>query len=243
MIGKDYLPFQIPTRLMFKSGNPKTDKNQSVEGLENIVVLHLNLAPEKLSGFQMCPMASKGCASACLHTAGNPVFQAQKDKGRINRARFYMQDRPNFLIKLFKELENFVKWCNKNKKIGVVRLNTTSDVPWEIHNIFEKFPMLQFYDYTKIQKRALKFARGEYPPNYHLTYSLNEDNYDKAMQVLNEGGNIAVVFRKDLPDTFAGRKVVNGDLHDLRYLDPKNVVVGLKAKGKAKTDYSGFVMD
>ena len=63
------------------------------------------------------------------------------------------------------------------------------------------------------------------------------------MQVLNEGGNIAVVFRKDLPDTFAGRKVVNGDLHDLRYLDPKNVVVGLKAKGKAKTDYSGFVMD
>ena len=103
--------------------------------------------------------------------------------------------------------------------------------------------MLQFYDYTKIQKRALKFARGEYPSNYHLTYSLNEDNYDKAMQVLEEGGNIAVVFRKDLPDTFMGKKVVNGDLHDLRYLDPKNVVVGLKAKGKAKTDYSGFVMD
>ena len=122
-------------------------------------------------------------------------------------------------------------------------LNTTSDISWENYNLFEKFPMLQFYDYTKIQKRALKFARGEYPPNYHLTYSLNEDNYDKAVEVLNEGGNIAVVFRKDLPDTFMGKKVVNGDLHDLRYLDPKNVVVGLKAKGKAKTDYSGFVMN
>jgi hypothetical protein len=178
-----------------------------------------------------------------LHTAGNPVFQAQKDKGRINRARFYMQDRDKFMTQLTRELVNFVKWCDKNKKIGVVRLNTTSDISWENYNLFEKFPMLQFYDYTKIQKRALKFARGEYPPNYHLTYSLNEDNYDKAMQVLEEGGNIAVVFRKDLPDTFAGRKVVNGDLHDLRYLDPKNVVVGLKAKGKAKTDTSGFVME
>jgi hypothetical protein len=242
-MGKLNLPYKEPTRLMFKSGNPKTDKNQSVEGLENIVVLHLNLAPADLSGYNVCPMASQGCKSDCLHTAGNPVFQAQKDKGRINRARFYMQDRDKFMTQLTRELVNFVKWCDKNKKIGVVRLNTTSDISWENYNLFEKFPMLQFYDYTKIQKRALKFARGEYPPNYHLTYSLNEDNYDRAVEVLNEGGNIAVVFRKDLPDTFMGKKVVNGDLHDLRYLDPKNVVVGLKAKGKAKTDYSGFVMD
>ena len=242
-MGKLNLPYKEPTRLMFKSGNPKTDKNQSVEGLENIVVLHLNFAPADLSGYNVCPMASQGCKSACLHTAGNPVFQAQKDKGRINRARFYMQDRDKFMSQLTRELVNFVKWCDKNKKIGVVRLNTTSDISWENYNLFEKFPMLQFYDYTKIQKRALKFARGEYPPNYHLTYSLNEDNYDKAVEVLNEGGNIAVVFRKDLPDTFMGKKVVNGDLHDLRYLDPKNVVVGLKAKGKAKTDYSGFVMN
>jgi len=242
-MGKLNLPYKEPTRLMFKSGNPKTDKNQSVEGLENIVVLHLNLAPADLSGYNVCPMASQGCKSACLHTAGNPVFQAQKDKGRINRARFYMQDRDKFISRIDRELVNFVKWCDKNKKIGVVRLNTTSDISWENYNLFEKFPMLQFYDYTKIQKRALKFARGEYPPNYHLTYSLNEDNYDRAVEVLNEGGNIAVVFRKDLPDTFMGKKVVNGDLHDLRYLDPKNVVVGLKAKGKAKTDYSGFVMN
>ena len=242
-MGKLNLPYKEPTRLMFKSGNPKTDKNQSVEGLENYVILHLNLAPSDLSGYNVCPMASQGCKMACLHTAGNPVFQAQKDKGRINRARFYMQDRPNFMKQLVRELENFVKWCKKNNKIGAVRLNTTSDISWEIFEIFEKFPTLQFYDYTKIQKRAMKFARGEYPPNYHLTYSLNEDNYDRAVEVLNEGGNIAVVFRKDLPDTFMGKKVVNGDLHDLRYLDPKNVVVGLKAKGKAKTDYSGFVMN
>ena len=237
MSGKLNLPYKKPIRLMFKTGNPKTDKNQSVSGLENIVILHLNLAPSDLSGYNVCPMASLGCKKACLHTAGNPVFQAQKDKGRINRARFYMQDRPNFMKQLVRELENFVKWCKKNNKIGVVRLNTTSDISWEIFEIF------QFYDYTKIQKRAMKFARGEYPPNYHLTYSLNEDNYNKAIKVLKNGGNVAVVFRKDLPKTFNGYKVINGDEHDLRYLDKKNVVVGLKAKGKAKTDMSGFVLD
>ena len=243
MSGKLNLPYKKPIRLMFKSGNPKTIKNQSVSGLEDIVIQFLNLAPSDLSGYNMCPMASIGCKKACLHTAGNPVFQAQKDMGRINRARFYMQDRPNFMKQLVRELENFVKWCKKNNKIGAVRLNTTSDISWEIFEIFEKFPTLQFYDYTKIQKRAMKFARGEYPPNYHLTYSLNEDNYKKAIKVLKNGGNVAVVFRKDLPKTFSGYKVINGDEHDLRYLDKKNVVVGLKAKGKAKTDMSGFVLD
>ena len=216
MNGKLNLPYDKPVRLMFKSGNPKTDKNQSVEGLENIVVLHLNLAPSDLSGYNVCPMASMGCKKACLHTAGNPVFQAQKDKGRINRARYYMQDRANFMKQLVRELENFVKWCKKNNKIGVVRLNTTSDISWEIYNLFERFPTLQFYDYTKIQKRAMKFARGEYPPNYHLTYSLNEDNYNKAIEVLKNGGNVAVVFRKDLQQTFNGYKVINCDEHDLR---------------------------
>ena len=243
MSGKLNLPYKKPIRLMFKSGNPKTIKNQSVSGLEDIVIQFLNLAPSDLSGYNMCPMASIGCKKACLHTAGNPVFQAQKDMGRINRARFYMQDRPNFMKQLVRELENFVKWCKKNNKIGAVRLNTTSDISWEIFEIFEKFPTLQFYDYTKIQKRAMKFARGEYPPNYHLTYSLNEDNYNKAIKVLKNGGNVAVVFRKDLPKTFNGYKVINGDEHDLRYLDKKNVVVGLKAKGKAKKDTSGFVME
>jgi len=154
-----------------------------------------------------------------------------------------MQDRAGFLKQLFKELVNFEKWCTKNSYIPVCRLNTTSDISWEIFEIFSQFPKINFYDYTKIQKRALKFAGGEYPPNYHLTYSLNEDNYDKAMEVLARGGNVAVVFRKELPQTFKGYKVINGDEHDLRLLDEKNVVVGLKAKGKAKTDTSGFVMN
>ena len=238
-----HLEYQKPNRLTFKEGNPKTDKNKKVKGLENYRILRLNLAPSDLSGFNVCPMASAGCKAACLHTAGNPIFQKQKDKGRINRTRYYMQSRVEFLNQLTKEIKNFEIWCSKNNFIPVVRLNTTSDISWEIHGIFELFPKIQFYDYTKIYKRAVKFVKGEYPKNYHLTYSLNEDNKDLAFNILKMGGNISAVFRKDLPNTYKGYKVVNGDEHDLRFLDLQNSIVGLKAKGKAKTDYSGFVLD
>ena len=149
----------------------------------------------------------------------------------------------NTLSAYARDLKDVSLWCSKNNFIPVVRLNTTSDIPWEIHNIFELFPNIQFYDYTKIYKRAVKFVKGEYPKNYHLTYSLNEDNKDLAFNILKMGGNISAVFRKDLPDTYKGYKVINGDEHDLRFLDLQNAIVGLKAKGKAKTDYSGFVLD
>ena len=223
------LEYQKPVKLCFRNGNPKTDKNKKIKGLDKYRILRLNLAPSDLSGFNVCAMASKGCKKACLHTAGNPVFQKQKDLGRINRTRYYFQSRVEFISRLFKEIKNHEIYCNKNNYIPVVRLNTTSDIPWEIHNIFEKFPNIQFYDYTKIKKRAFKYINNEYTKNYHLTFSLNEINYNDSMDVLNNGGNVAIVF--------------NGDLHDLRFLDPRNSIVGLKAKGKAKTDTSGFVLD
>ena len=237
------LEYQKPVKLCFRNGNPKTDKNKKIKGLDKYRILRLNLAPSDLSGFNVCSMASKGCKKACLHTAGNPVFQKQKDLGRINRTRYYFQSRVEFISRLFKEIKNHEIYCNKNNYIPVVRLNTTSDIPWEIHNIFEKFPNIQFYDYTKIKKRAFKYINNEYTKNYHLTFSLNEINYNDSMDVLNNGGNVAIVFRNQLPKTYKGFNVVNGDLHDLRFLDPRNSIVGLKAKGKAKTDTSGFVLD
>ena len=237
------LEYQKPVKLCFRNGNPKTDKNKKIKGLDKYRILRLNLAPSDLSGFNVCAMASKGCKKACLHTAGNPVFQKQKDLGIINRTRYYFQSRVEFISRLFKEIKNHEIYCNKNNYIPVVRLNTTSDIPWEIHNIFEKFPNIQFYDYTKIKKRAFKYINNEYTKNYHLTFSLNEINYNDSMDVLNNGGNVAIVFRNQLPKTYKGFNVVNGDLHDLRFLDPRNSIVGLKAKGKAKTDTSGFVLD
>ena len=103
--------------------------------------------------------------------------------------------------------------------------------------------IFQFYDYTKIYKRAVKFVKGEYPKNYHLTYSLNEDNYKEAFDILLKGGNITAVFRNELPETYKGYKVINADETDLRFTDDNNIIAGLKAKGQAKKDYSGFVLD
>ena len=113
-----------------------------------------------------------------------------------------------------------------------------------IHNLYNEFPKVKFYDYTKIYKRALKFVNGEYPKNYHLTYSLNEDNKAQAKYILKRGGNISAVFRdKKLPKRFLNYKVFNGDKSDLRFNDPKNVIVGLYAKGRALKDNTGFVQD
>ena len=237
------LEYQKPVKLCFRNGNPKTDKNKKIKGLDKYRILRLNLAPSDLSGFNVCAMASKGCKKACLHTAGNPVFQKQKDLGRINRTRYYFQSRVEFISRLFKEIKNHEIYCNKNNYIPVVRLNTTSDIPWEIHNIFEKFPNIQFYDYTKIKKRDLKYINNEYNKKYNLKFSLNEINYNDSMDGGKKGGKGERGGRKKIQKTYKGFNVVNGDLHDLRFLDPRNSIVGLKAKGKAKTDTSGFVLD
>jgi hypothetical protein len=106
----------------------------------------------------------------------------------------------------------------------------------------QRFPDVRFYDYTKNVRRALRFAAGELPPNYHLTFSRSECNERDAVTVLEAGGNVAAVFSDGLPHTWHGSPVVNGDMSDLRFLDPKRCVVGLKAKGAAKRDVSGFVL-
>ena len=138
--------------------------------------------------------------------------------------------------------------CEKNGFIPCLRLNGTSDIAWENKQyegktIFEYFPNLIIYDYTKVYKRALKFVNGQMPKNYYITYSLNEDNKKEAFNILKLGGNISAVFRKYLPKTFKGFNVLNADETDLRFLDIKNSICGLVAKGKAKKDYSGFVLD
>ena len=109
--------------------------------------------------------------------------------------------------------------------------------------ILQEFPTVQFYDYTKVFKRMEMYCKGQMPSNYHLTYSLNEDNKDLAFEVLKMKGNISMVFRKYLPTEYEGYQVVNGDESDLRFLDKKNCIVGLIAKGDAKKDSSGFVLD
>ena len=202
----------------------------------------LYLAPSTQSGFQVCPMASEGCKKACLYTAGHGAFN-NVQQGRINKTRWFIQERNTFMDQLRKEINNHVKNATRKGFIPCIRLNGTSDISWEATGIFEQFPEVQFYDYTKIYKRALKFVNGQYPSNYHLTYSLNEDNYKEAFDILLKGGNISAVFRNELPENYKGYKVINADETDLRFTDDNNIIAGLKAKGQAKKDYSGFVLD
>jgi Gene product 88 len=204
----------------------------------------LYLAPHKLSGYNTCASASDACIAACLNLSGrgrmNSVQQA-----RIARTKYFFEDRTKFIDQLYDEVDAFVRRCNKLKLKPALRLNGTSDIMWEqvVPKLHSDFPNVQWYDYTKIYNRMLRFIHGEFPSNYHLTFSLSEVNFDKSLDVLKRGGNVAVVFRnKDIGPGWLGYKVHNADKTDLRFLDPHGWQ-GLYAKGKAKYDRSGFVVE
>lgn len=235
---KKFLKFDKPKKLLNIDNNAKTVKGQK-RGYKTAI---LYLAPANLSGFNVCPMASAGCKQACLNTAGQGIFPVVQ-ASRINKTRWYIQERSTFLDQLRKEIKKFIADCKKEKFKPCIRLNGTSDIAWENSGLMQEFKQVQFYDYTKIYKRACLAAFGHMPKNYHVTYSLNEDNYKEAMDILKKGGNISAVFRGALPKKFKGFKVIDADKTDLRFKDPRNVVCGLVAKGKAKKDQSGFVLD
>lgn len=225
-------------KLLNIDNNAKTVKGQKYGFMTAI----LYLAPSNQSGFNVCPQASKGCKRACLYSAGHGAYDSVK-QGRINKTLWYIQERKTFLDKLRKEINAFIKKAKSKGLIPCIRLNGTSDISWENTGLIDEFKSIQWYDYTKVYKRALKFVNGTLPKNYHITYSLNEDNKKQAFDILKKGGNISVVFRKSLPKKFMNYKVVNADINDLRFLDPINSIAGLVAKGKAKNDFSGFVLD
>lgn len=202
----------------------------------------LYLAPANEAGFgNLCPNASAGCLLSCLYTAGRGAMSNVK-QARIRKTRLFFTDKAKFLETIFQDISNLIKNGAKEEKKVCVRLNGTSDVPWERLGIFDKFSDVQFYDYTKSASRAVDFALGKLPKNYHLTFSRSESNETSALNVLANGGNVAAVFGGKLPEKWNGYKVIDGDESDLRFNDEKNVVVGLKAKGKGKKDSTGFVI-
>lgn len=202
--------------------------------------LGLSLSPASISGKQFCPHRSEGCELACLNTSGRGAFSTVQT-ARLKKSRFFIDQRNAFLAQLNKELHNAQKTCERKKVPLAVRLNVLSDLPW--HNLIDMaaFPSVQFYDYTPNPSRMIQFLRGELPKNYHLTFSRKENNQAQVELIASMGGNVAVVFDK-LPETYLGKRVIDGDETDLRFLDSKNCIVGLKAKGKALRDTSGFVV-
>jgi hypothetical protein len=207
----------------------------------------IHFAHSDLSGFDVCADASEGCKLACLDFAGRGQ-QGNVKEARIKKTKEFFANIPAFMENLFSEIEKAIKYCAKKSLLPVFRLNLTSDVKWERikHNgktVFEQFPSVQFYDYTK------SFSRLSHGiPNYNLTFSRSETalNHVHCALALQAGHNVAAVFSTkkgfDLPSEYKGKKVVDGDKHDLRFLDPKGVIVGLRAKGPARQDQSGFVI-
>lgn len=217
---------------LLTTSNTKTAKSQDFGYLTYI----LHFAPSKLSGYNVCPKASDGCIEVCLNVSGMGIF-SNVQEARKTRTLYYFNEREKFMVQLEREIFSAIR---KAKKMGLklaIRLNGTSDIPTLAIAMAKKFPEVTFYDYTKIAKTFDK----ELPENYHLTFSKSEKNDSEVKEVLEKGFNVAVVFN-ELPKTFMGKKVIDGDKHDLRFLDPKGVVVGLVAKGKAKKDESGFVV-
>lgn len=220
-------------------------------------------------GINLCPNASEGCAVACLYQSGNARF-SQIQVGRINRSNSFLADRQKYLLELVHEIRkavvrhekmiNDVSYNNKGKvlryKKFAVRLNGTSDISFEKFKIvdgktiFELFPNVQFYDYTKNIKK-LERVKAMGLTNYHLTFSRSETNDKEVDKAIEMGYNVAVVFDK-LPKTYKGLEVVDGDETDLRFLDKQNVIVGLtykRASVKGGTEInrqakaSGFVVE
>ena len=231
---------------MFKllsTANPKIQKGTKLGYLSFI----LHLAPATLSGKNTCPKATPGCIAACLNTAGRGgMFKRGEttntiQKARIRKTEYFFADREAFMADLASDIRKGIKLAAKLGLKPVFRLNGTSDLAWEkyevsgFENIFAMFPDVQFYDYTKIFGRKVQGIK-----NYFLLFSAADGNDADVRLAVAAGMNISVVFDK-LPETFMGLVVVDADETDLRFLDPKGVVAGLKAKGRAKKDTSGFV--
>lgn len=224
---------------LLSTQNYKTIKGEKYGILTGI----LYLAPAKLSGFEVCPKRSAGCTESCLYSAGMGAF-SNVQKARIQKTLFYFGDRPRFLELIKEDIKKLQKQAKRDGQKLAIRLNGTSDLNWLQHDIFSSFPDVQFYDYTKVFNRLSK----EIPTNYHLTFSKSESNESECIQALKLGFNVAVVFNtkkgEALPVSWNGFPVYDGDESDTRFLDPKGgYVIGLRAKGQAKKDISGFVVN
>ena len=217
---------------MASGQDSKTVKGEK-EGYATAIMYML---PWKHAGINVCANALlAGCIDPCLNTAGMGVF-SNVQKARAKKTELYAKDRSKFLEILENDIRNFIKWAKGKGKTPAIRLNGTSDIRWELHGIPQLFADTIFYDYTKLANRR------KLPDNYSLTWSYSEAN-PKYTEMAPTGTNWAVVFRNGLPKTFKNRIVIDGDKNDLRFLDDQGVIVGLKAKGKAKKDTSGFVID
>lgn len=233
------------------NSNPKLEKS----GKYDVLTKGLAFAPSFISEYNTCNFASIGCGLGCLNWSGHGQEHMLCNGkhnvliARIVRTILYYEYREQFLKQLHKEIKTFFNYVNnKNIKdntnlICGIRLNVLSDILWEKIDItlFNDNPNITFYDYTKNPNRNVNHI-----DNYSLTFSRNEMNDLYIEQAFNNNMNVAIVLdiKKGftLPKTFRNKPILDGDLHDARFLDTKNHYVGLRKKG-FKIDKSGFTIN
>ena len=236
---KQYKP--VKNLLSKGSTNSKTAKN-------SIKTFILYLAPHNLNnkGLTLCKDASNGCIASCLYSAGRGKF-SNVQSSRINKANYFVTDKKVFLTQLLKEIKKEIKKASdKDEKIAF-RLNGTSDIDFlyllnknlDFDIELLNYDKVYFYDYTKSIARAKRYQNFR---NYTLTFSKSETNHKEVKEALNLGINVAAVFKDNLPQKYKGVKVIDGDFSDLEMIKHKNIILGLKAKGDAKKDTTGFVI-
>lgn len=219
----------------------KVEKSRKRGFLTAVVYLAPSRESVRYGGIQTCPLASLGCSLACLGDRGRLYMSAGRN-AKAWKTLLWVWAPEVFREMLAREI---YRLRNRALHIGLrpaVRLNGSSDIAWErkAPELFETFPDVVFYDYTKIAPRMFSSR----PANYHLTFSRSEDNETDALRVLASGHNVAIVFtslRRAMRNGWNGYSVTNGDLTDARPIDRQGVVVGLSPKGRARDETGFFV--
>ena len=230
-------------------GNTNNSAKIKKNGKKGVSTYIIYLAPSKQSGYNVCPKATTECVAACLSESGHNRIDTS---GRINRARIkktqlFFTTRANFVDHVAREINNAQKRAAKAGLEFSVRLNGTSDLSPALFKgsdnltLLERFPHIQFYDYTKVLNRVKLLNQYN---NYDLTFSYSGSNWNECELALQQGVRVAVVFAgKKLPTQYMGREVVDGDISDIRYWDPKDCIVGLRFKKvRNKIEKSNFVV-
>jgi hypothetical protein len=232
-------------KMLLTTQNAKTSKGEDLGYLTGILYL---IPSDKSNLVNVCKFASKGCKQSCLESAGRGKFNSVK-KARLAKTELFATNLEYFMQSLVYSIHKVIRQAKRKNLTPCIRLNGTSDIPYETirnskgQNIFEMFPDVQFYDYTPDFTRTDAFL-GKWK-NYHLTFSRKESraNHVQAERLLSMGVNVAAVYLDVEKVIQTNAKAVNGDFHDLRFLNPNNgSIIALKAKGDAKKDLSGFVI-
>jgi hypothetical protein len=237
-------------RNLFTTNNQKVLKGNG-KGYETLI---LHLAPANRSGKNICSKASPSCIFYCLNESGHGAIYKKGEstnsvqEARLARTRFYFENPIEFFKMAHKEINSFLRKCERNGTIPCIRVNGTSDLPKLALKLAKDFPEVQFYDYTKI---LATLKRDNLPPNYDLTFSRSETNWKECLEALKLGYRVSAVVEKEISD-YRLREILNlpeevailnGDADDLTFLKPSAALLRLSPKGhKIKKDKSGFLI-